>query len=60
MTNEKMQKAMEFIVNQQAQASAKIDALLDAEKEAQKAEKERRLQSEERWKQSERKVETQR
>jgi hypothetical protein len=53
MTNEEMQKAMEFIVNQQAQASAKIDALLEAEKEAQKAEQERRLQSEERWKRSE-------
>jgi hypothetical protein len=50
MTKEEMQKAMEVIVNQQAQASAKIDALLEAEKEAQNAEKERRLQSEERWK----------
>ena len=35
MTNEEMQKAMEFILNQQAQASAKIDALADAQKEAQ-------------------------
>ena len=35
MTNEEMQKAMEFILNQQAQASAKIDALADAQKESQ-------------------------
>ena len=40
MTNEEMQKAMEFIVNQQAQASAKIDALSDAQKEASQAQKE--------------------
>lgn len=53
MTNEEMQKAMEFIVNQQAQASAKIDALSEAQKEAQKAADERRLQSEERWRRSE-------
>jgi hypothetical protein len=31
MTNEEMQKAMEFIVDQQAQASAKIDALAHAQ-----------------------------
>ncbi|HYJ86107.1 MAG TPA: hypothetical protein VEW46_08640 [Pyrinomonadaceae bacterium] len=30
MTNGEMQKAMEFIINQQAQASAKIDALAEA------------------------------
>jgi hypothetical protein len=34
MTNEEMQKAMEFIVNQQAQASAKIDGILEAQREA--------------------------
>lgn len=34
MTNEEMQKAMAFIVEQQAQASAKIDALADAHKAA--------------------------
>ena len=34
MTNEEMQKAMAFIVEQQAQASAKIDALADAQKGA--------------------------
>jgi len=36
MTNEEMKKAMEFIVNQQAQTSAKIDGILEAHKEAQK------------------------
>jgi hypothetical protein len=35
MTGEEMKKAMEFIVNQQAQASAKIEALSEAQKEAQ-------------------------
>jgi hypothetical protein len=52
MTNDEMQKTMEFIVNQQAQGSAKIDALLEAQREAQKADEERRLQSVERWKRS--------
>ncbi|MGI9167422.1 MAG: hypothetical protein ACR2G5_13775 [Pyrinomonadaceae bacterium] len=49
MTNEEMQKAMEFIVNQQAQASAKIDGILEAQKEAQKHSQERWTRSEERW-----------
>lgn len=31
MTSEEMQKAMEFIVNQQAQSGAKIDALAEAQ-----------------------------
>jgi len=31
MTNEELQKAMEFIVEQQAQSSTKIDALVDAQ-----------------------------
>lgn len=31
MTNEEMHQAMEFIVNQQAQSSAKIDALAEAQ-----------------------------
>lgn len=53
MTNEEMQKAMEFIVHHQAQASAKIDALSEAQKEAQKAVEQRRVQSEERWRRSE-------
>jgi hypothetical protein len=54
MTNEEMQKAMEFIVNQQAQASAKIDALSEAHKEAQtaaqRAAEEQRIENERRWK----------
>ncbi len=45
MTNEEMQKAMEFIVEQQAKSSAKIDALADAQKGAD----ERLTRSEERW-----------
>lgn len=53
MTHEEMQKAMEFIVNQQAQASAKIDALTEAQREAQKADEERWRRSEERWIRSE-------
>jgi len=36
MTKEEMQKAMEFIVNQQTQASAQIDGILEAQREAQK------------------------
>lgn len=38
MTNEEMQRAMQFIVEQQAQQSAKIDARLATQK-----------QSDERW-----------
>jgi len=34
MTNEEMQRAMEFIVEQQAKSSAKIDALAEAQKQA--------------------------
>ena len=49
MTNEEMQKAMEFIVEQQAQSSAKIDALADAQKRAD----ERWTRSEERWNRTE-------
>lgn len=49
MTSEEMQKAMEFIVNQQAQASAKIDALAEAQKEAQKETNEANRAAEERW-----------
>ena len=49
MTNEEMQQAMEFIVNQQAQASAKIDALSQAQKEAQETQKQAQKAAEERW-----------
>ncbi len=53
MTNEEMQKAMEFIVNQQAQASVKIDALSEVQKEAQRAAEERWKRSDERWERTE-------
>jgi hypothetical protein len=49
MTSEEMQKAMEFIVGQQAQASAKIDALAEAQKEAQDSQKQAQRDAEERW-----------
>src|SRR6266545_289107 len=49
MTNEEMQKAMAFIVEQQARASAKIDALAEAQQEAQQHAEERWIRSEERW-----------
>lgn len=42
MTNEEMQRAMDFIVQQQAQTSAKIDALTETQNRA-----------EERWAQTE-------
>jgi len=34
MTNEEMQRAMDFIVEQQAQTTAKIDALTETQKRA--------------------------
>lgn len=45
MTNEEMQRAMEFIVEQEAKSSAKIDALADAQKGAD----ERWARADERW-----------
>lgn len=45
MTNEEMQRAMEFIVEQRAQQSAKIDALLEAQKQTD----ERWARADERW-----------
>ena len=45
MTNEEMQRMMEFILEQEAKSSAKIDALTDAQKGAE----ERWTRSEERW-----------
>jgi predicted RNase H-like nuclease (RuvC/YqgF family) len=49
MTNEEMQKAMEFILNHQAQSSAKIDGILEAQKESQKDAEKRWKRSEETW-----------
>ena len=45
MTNEEMQKAMEFIVAMEARSSAKIDAITEAQKEAD----ERWARADERW-----------
>jgi hypothetical protein len=45
MTNEEMQRAMEFIVEQEAKSSAKIDALAEAQKRAD----ERWARADERW-----------
>jgi hypothetical protein len=53
MTKEEMQKAMEFIVQQQAQSSAKIDALSEVQKEAHKGAEERWKRSDERWERTE-------
>jgi len=47
MTNEEMQKAMEFMVQQQAQSSGKIDGFLEAQKEAQERWNERWTRTEE-------------
>jgi hypothetical protein len=52
MTSEEFQKAMEFIVNQQAQGSAKIDALSEAQRVAQETQRDaeqRWTRSDERW-----------
>jgi hypothetical protein len=45
MTNEEMQRAMEFIVDMEAKSSAKIDALTEAQKSAD----ERWARADERW-----------
>jgi hypothetical protein len=45
MTNEEMQRAMEFIVEQGAKSNAKIEALADAQKRAD----ERWARADERW-----------
>ncbi|MDX6531355.1 MAG: hypothetical protein QOH41_3645 [Blastocatellia bacterium] len=49
MTNEEMQRAMEFIVEMAAKSSAKIDAMADAQKQGQKEAEERRAAADERW-----------
>lgn len=53
MTIEEMQKTMEFILQQQAQSSVKINALSEAQKESQKAAEERWKRSDARWEQTE-------
>jgi hypothetical protein len=49
MTNEEMQKAMEFIVEMEARSSAKIDAMAEARKQGQKETDERWARADERW-----------
>src|SRR5438045_4727057 len=41
MTGDEMQRAIDFIVEQEAKSSAKIDALAEAQKQAQKGAEER-------------------
>lgn len=53
MTNEEMQQTMAFILEQQAKASAKLDALIDAQKEVQKHDEARWKANDERWTRSE-------
>lgn len=56
MTNEEMQKAMKFIIEQEARSSTKIDALgekVDALADVQKHAEERWKRSEERWSRTE-------
>ena len=49
MTNEEMQRAMDFIVETEAKSSAKIDALAEAQKQGQKDADERWTRADERW-----------
>src|SRR5438445_12297505 len=49
MTNEELQRAMDFIVEMETKSSAKIDALAEAQKEAHKEAEERWKRADERW-----------
>jgi hypothetical protein len=49
MTNEEMQRTMEFIVEMEAKSSAKIDAMAEAQKQGQKEADERWARADERW-----------
>ena len=49
MTNEEMQRAMDFIVETEAKSSAKIDALAEAQKQGQKEADQRWARADERW-----------
>ena len=49
MTNEEMQRAMDFIIEMEATSSAKIDALTEAQKEAHKQAEDRWKRADERW-----------
>ena len=49
MTNEEMQRAMDFIVETEARSSAKIYALAEAQKQGQKDADKRWARADERW-----------
>jgi len=49
MTNEEMQRAMDFIVETEAKSSAKIDALAEAQKQGQEEADQRWARADERW-----------
>lgn len=49
MTNEEMQRAMDFIVEMQAKASARIDAMTQAQQDAQAEAEARWKRADERW-----------
>ncbi|MDX6445958.1 MAG: hypothetical protein QOH71_3032 [Blastocatellia bacterium] len=49
MTNEEMQRAMDFIVEMEAKSSAKIDALAEAQKQGRQDADERWARADERW-----------
>ena len=49
MTNEEMQRAMDFIVETEAKSSAKIDALAEAQKQGQSEADQRWARADQRW-----------
>lgn len=53
MTNDEMQRLMDFTVTTEAQSAAKMEALLKAQKEVQKANNQRWKRSDQRWKRTE-------
>ena len=53
MTNEEMQRAMDFIVEMEAKSSAKIDALTQAQQEGRVEAEQRWKRADERWAQTE-------
>lgn len=58
MTNEEMRRVMDFIVEMEAKSSAKIDALTQAQKEAQAESEERWKRADERWTRTEEGIRT--
>jgi hypothetical protein len=58
MTNEEMQRAMEFIVEQEARTSAKLNALAQSQAEAKKEADERWARADERWARTEESIRT--